>query len=93
MIVPQPNPQALSAGDLRPAMLGRPVHLRPGPLPRRVRYQFKSDAEVLAAAEVVRATLLDESAASASSSAPEFLMVQPGVWPKVVQLPVFKDAK
>lgn len=92
-LVGVPNPQSHSASDLAPAMLGRPVHLRPGQLPRRVRYQFKSDSEVMAAAELVRSTFLTESTAPDSSALAATLSVQPGVWAKISTWPTLKEAK
>ncbi len=93
LLVGGPNPEALSARDMAPDMLGRPIHLRPGKLPRRVRYQFKSDGEVVAAAQLVNSTMLDPSTAADAPIAGKVLAVQAGVWAQVSHLPVLKSAR
>lgn len=93
MLVGAPNPQAKSANDPLPDMLGRPAELRPGSLPRRVRYQFKSDAEVTKAARLVTATFLDKDSALEPSALRKNVFVQMGLWPSVVALPELKGVK
>lgn len=93
MLVGAPNPKALSAHAVAPDMLGRPVHLRPGKLPGRVRYQFKPDSEVVVAAQMVHDTLLDPSAAAEAREAEKRLLVQAGLWSQIPRLPELKSVK
>jgi hypothetical protein len=93
MLVGQPNPKALSATDAMPDLSGREKQLRPGPLPRRVRYQFRPDAEVTAAAEQVRVAFLDSASPDTSTLFGDTLMVQAGAWNHVSHLPVLTDVQ
>jgi hypothetical protein len=75
----RPNSNALTAGLPFPDLSGRPVSLRPGVLPPRVRYAFAPDEGVIAAARLAADHLLSGH----PSNAPLFarnLNIQPGAW-------------
>lgn len=80
MLVGQPNPEAHTARDPAPAMAERPMHLRPEPLPARVRYRFRPDAEVVAAADLTTRLLLDSAAPDNAGGFDGSMLVQPGAW-------------
>lgn len=67
VLVGKDNPKALTAVDPAPNMSERPAVLRPEPLPQRVRYQFRSDAEVVAAAARTEKLLLDAAKPDATA--------------------------
>ena len=93
IIVGQPNPHALSATDKVPDMAGRPVILRPGKLPRRVRYQFQPDAVVIAAAERVTKLLLGAPPVDSAAVFKEQVMLAPGAWTRLKNVPSLADTK
>jgi len=75
----KPNPTSLVAGERFPDLTGRPAPLRPGPLPRGIRYKFGSDAEVVAAAQLAWSRLVEGTGADGPLFARN-VMVQPGAW-------------
>ena len=94
VLVGQPNPKSLRATDQPPDMRDRPVHLRPGPLPRRVRYQFKADALVVAAADRVSTLLLGPGPTDGAVLPNNSMsMLGVGAWKHLSRLPALQAIK
>ena len=79
VILGKPNPDATSPGEAFPSMDNRPVDLRPGTLPERVRYVFASDDEVVAAADILRLRLLASDLTEGSLFG-DAVLLQAGAW-------------
>lgn len=93
ILVGEENPKAITAKDKPPEMAGRPEYLRPGKLPRRVRYVFYPDAEVVAAAKKTVAMLLDPKRPELKLYAGDAMFIQSGAWSYLSDLPVLQQAK
>ena len=76
----QPKPTLVRrAGEMLPAMTGRPAMLRPGALPAGIRYKFAGDDDVVKAADLIAQQLLAASPSGDPFFAPAVL-VQTGAW-------------
>jgi len=75
----RPNPKSVTAGLPFPDLSGRPVSLRPDPLPPRVRYAFAADEVVIAAARLAADHLLSGDPSNTPLFASK-LSIQPGAW-------------
>lgn len=87
VLVGKNNPKALTAVDPAPNMSERPAVLRPERLPQRVRYQFRSDAEVVAAAARTEKLLLDTTAKPDATTFKDTAFVLCGAWTHVKDEP------
>lgn len=93
MLVGRANPKSHKAGDVFPPMMDRPDHLRPGKLPARVRYQFKSDADVVAAAEKTAQLLLASAPSSDLTGFKEVSLLNAGAWKHFSSIPELAATK
>ncbi|MFT3867147.1 MAG: hypothetical protein QM715_01495 [Nibricoccus sp.] len=94
MMVGDVNPASLSAKDKAPKMSGRPKNLRPGKLPARVRYVFRPDAEVVAAAKKAEELLLGKERPDlAKYFDKKTTFIQPGAWNYLSYLIPLHEAK
>jgi len=75
----QKDPVFLVAGDTFPTMTDRPDALKPEPLPKRVRYKFADDMDVIAAAAMLKAQLLEEPKGPETLCG-DSVLIQPGAW-------------
>lgn len=93
VLVGKDNPKALTAADTAPTMSERPAVLRPERLPQRVRYQFRSDAEVAAAAARTEKLLLDTAAKPDAAAFKGSAFVLCGAWAHVKDQAVASGGK
>jgi hypothetical protein len=93
LIMGKPNPGAIDASAKFPTLEGRPLELRPEPLPRAVRYKFADDGAVVAAAKKAADYLL-APALPAGRLFGNGAMIQPGAWTRLQDAKlVLKEAK
>ncbi|MFT3780457.1 MAG: hypothetical protein QM790_00480 [Nibricoccus sp.] len=93
LLVGDANPKSLTANDKLPDMSKRPEHLRPGALPRRVRYVFSPDADVLAGARKVEELFIAPKRPQTESYFEGTTLLQPGVWKHLNRVSSLKKAK
>lgn len=93
VLVGKDNPKALSASDPAPDMSERPAALRPERLPQRVRYQFRSDAEVVAAAARTKKLLLEVGVKPDVGDFKNTAFVLCGAWEHVKNRPAAAGGK